>query len=109
VTTPASSSRTSAALAARRASAQTAMERVRQAVARMRRESTPMTVAAVARRANVSRTFIYTNVDARAAIAIAIADVHGREDQFAGMREQSEPSWRERALNAEDALKTART
>ncbi len=42
---------TAAALAARRTSTQAALQRVDDAVARLRREKTPVTTAAVARRA----------------------------------------------------------
>jgi hypothetical protein len=43
--------RTAAALAARRGSSEQRVQRVRHAIERMRREHTPVTVAAVARRA----------------------------------------------------------
>ena len=56
-------------LAARRRSTQAALGRVRDAITRLRREKTQVSVAAVSRRADVSRTFIYGNPDARAAVA----------------------------------------
>ena len=56
-----SAPRTAAALAARRRDTQAALGRVHDAIARLRREKTPISVAAVARRAGVSRTFVYTN------------------------------------------------
>jgi hypothetical protein len=43
--------------------------RVRDAITRLRREETQVSVAAVARRANVSRTFLYDHPDSRAAVA----------------------------------------
>ncbi|WP_245936184.1 hypothetical protein [Streptomyces cahuitamycinicus] len=49
--------RTAAALAARRRKTEAAPERVHQAIARLRREKAQISVAAVARRAGVSRTF----------------------------------------------------
>ena len=64
--------RTAAALAARRRNTQAALERVHEAITRLRRDKTPVTVAAVARRADVSRTFLYTNPDAKTAVAEAI-------------------------------------
>ena len=64
---------TEAALAARRRSTEAALGRVRDAIARLRREKTQVSVAAVSRRADVSRTFLYSNPDARAAVAAAIA------------------------------------
>jgi chromosome segregation ATPase len=99
---------TAAALAARRTSTQAALGRVHDSLARMRREKTLVTVAAVARRASVSRTFLYSNPDARTAIADATTDSGLRQagDRAAQDTEQ-EATWRERALNAEDALKAA--
>lgn len=101
---------TAAALRARRTTAQAAHQRVRHTLAQMRREKTPITVAAVARRANVSRTFLYTNPDARAAIADAAAG-NGlqRTADLAAQDAEQEATWRERAINAEDALKVAHT
>ena len=64
---------TEAALAARRRSTEAALGRVRDAITRLRREKTQVSVAAVSRRADVSRTFLYGNPDARAAVADAIA------------------------------------
>jgi hypothetical protein len=100
---------TAAALEARRASAQAALQRVHDTLTRMRREKTPITIAAVGRRASVSRTFLYSNPDARTAVADAAAASGLR--QAAGLAAQDtaqEATWRERALNAEGALKAAR-
>jgi len=108
MTTVPAGPRTSAALAARQRSTETALGRVRDAITRLRREKTRISVAAVSRRANVSRTFLYNNPDARAAIATAMAEAgehHARV--LAGQDEERETTWRERALNAEDALKAA--
>jgi hypothetical protein len=97
-----------AALAARHRSTQTALGRVHDAISRLRREKTPISVAAVSRRADVSRTFLYENPEARSAVAAAIADADERRGQaLAEQHEQHEATWRERALNAEDALKVA--
>lgn len=99
---------TAAALAARRASTQAALQRVEDAVARLKREKAPVTIAAVARRARVSRTFLYGNLQARAAVAGAAAHHGTRPAQdLAAQDARQEASWRERALNAEDALKAA--
>jgi len=74
----------------------------------VRREKTPVTVAAVSRRAGVSRTFLYTNPQARALLAAATADARADKAQdLAGRDAGQEAAWRERALNAEDALKAA--
>ena len=88
---------------------QAAIGRVHDAITRLRREKTPVSVAAVARRADVSRTFLYDNPEARAAVAAAIG--RDRRAPRAAARRPGRPSseatWRERALNAEDALKAA--
>jgi hypothetical protein len=99
---------TAAAVAARRNNTQAALARVRDALARMRREKTPVTVAAVSRRAAVSRTFLYSNPQARAVLADTTTDARTRtaQDQ-ADLDAGQEATWRERALNAEDALKAA--
>jgi chromosome segregation ATPase len=100
--------RTAAAVAARRSSTQAALAQVRDVLARMRREKTPVTVAAVSRRAGVSRTFLCSNPEARALLADATADTRARTAQDLADRDAGqEAAWRERALNAEDALKTA--
>jgi ribosomal protein L9 len=100
--------RTAAALAARHRDTQAALGRVRDTIARLRRDKTPVSVAVVARRAGVSRTFLYTNGDAKRAVAEAI---RGSGDQRSRLLAESDDSreatWRERALNAEDALKAA--
>jgi chromosome segregation ATPase len=101
-------SRTAAALAARRRDTQDAIGRVNDAIARLRREKTPVSVAAVARRAGVSRTFLYTNQDAKTAVAAAIrATTDKRRQLLADSDDSLDATWRERALNAEDGLKAA--
>lgn len=101
-------SRTAAALAARRRDTQDAIGRVNDAIARLRREKTPVSVAAVARRAGVSRTFLYTNQDAKTAVAAAIrATTDRRRQMLADSDDSGDATWRERALNAEDGLKAA--
>jgi uncharacterized protein DUF6262 len=103
-----SAPRTAAALAARRRDTQTALGRVHDAIATLRREKSPVSVAAVARRAAVSRTFLYTNPDARTAVANAIREVADQRSRLLAETDDSrEATWRERALNAEDALKAA--
>jgi chromosome segregation ATPase len=108
VSTPATPPQTAAAIAARRARTTQMLQRVRSSVQRMRREKTPVTYQAVARRAGVSRTFLYQNPDARALVAEAAAQVTGRRaHEQADQADQQEASWRKRALNTEDALRTA--
>ena len=80
------------------------------AITRLRREKTQVSVAAVARRAHVSRTFLYDHPDARAAVAAAMAEAGERQTQMVTDQDEArEATWRERTLNAEDALKAAHT
>ena len=103
-----SAPRTAAALAARHRDTQAALGRVHEAIARLRREKTPVSAAAVARRAGVSRTFVYTNPDAKTAVAKAVRETADqRRRLLADTDDSREATWRERALNAEDALKGA--
>ena len=98
--------RTAAALAARRRDTQAALERVHEAITRLRRDKTPLTVAAVAHRADVSRTFLYTNSDAKTAVAEAIRETAANETasktsratavRRAGANVRSTPSTRSR-------------
>jgi hypothetical protein len=97
---------TEAALAARRRSTEAALARVRDAITRLRREKARVSVAAVSRRAGVSRTFLYGNPGARAAVAGAIAQAGEQRTRILDASDgEREATWRERALNAEDALK----
>ncbi|MFJ6141244.1 DUF6262 family protein [Kitasatospora sp. NPDC092286] len=100
--------RTAAALAARHRGTQDALTRVHDAIARLRREKARISVAAVARRADVSRTFLYDNPEARAAVATAMTEAGERRSQMlAEQDDDREATWRERALNAEEGLKAA--
>ncbi|MFD9321473.1 DUF6262 family protein [Streptomyces sp. NPDC060053] len=102
--------RTAAALASRRRRTEAAIQRVHDAITRLRREKAQVSVAAVARHADVSRTFLYDNPEARAAVATAMAETGERRVQLlADQADEREATWRERALNAEDALKAANT
>jgi hypothetical protein len=106
----ATGARTDAAIEARRRRSQAAVQRVHDALTDLRRDNTKLTVASVARRANVSRTFVYDNPQARAAVAAALAAASERHGQLnLTQSDAKEAVWRERALNAEDGLKTART
>ncbi|MEV5720540.1 DUF6262 family protein [Amycolatopsis mediterranei] len=107
-TTIVSEPRTAAAQAARRRNTQAAPGRVQDAISWLRREKIPVSVAAVSRRADVSRTFLYENPEARATVATALAETGEQRRQLAADRDnQQETTWRERALNAEDAHKAA--
>lgn len=102
--------RTAAAIQTRRLDTEHKLTRVREAITVLRRQKAPITSAALVRRAGVSRTFLYENTDARALVADAITHATGQRvrDQIEQDAEQ-EASWRERALNAENALKAAHT
>ncbi|RYE42347.1 MAG: hypothetical protein EOP24_33055 [Hyphomicrobiales bacterium] len=102
--------RTAAALASRRRATHAAVDRVHDAIARLHRERTPVSTAAVARHARVSRTFLYTNPAARTAVDAAKAGAGEQHHQHrTDFDTRQEASWRERALNAENGLKTANT
>lgn len=102
------SPRTAAALQARRATTDDMVERVTQVLRQMRRERVGVTVAAVARRAGVSRTFLYQNEQARGLVkagsGAAATDEAARDAAEAAA---VEASWRERAMNAEHELRRA--
>ncbi|MDV7195207.1 MULTISPECIES: DUF6262 family protein [Mycobacteriaceae] len=99
------SSRTAAALQSRRTAAAAMVERVHDALRHMKREQMDITAAAVARRANVSRTFLYQNAAARQGVAEAIAETTDRHARAQSERDkQTAATWRERALNAEEQL-----
>jgi len=97
--------RTQAAIQARRSNTEQMLQRVRGTLRQMRRDHVAIQTAAVARRADVSRTFLYQNNEARKLLAGAAADgaASARSRPDSG---QASP-WKDRALNAEDALKTA--
>ncbi|MDG4834122.1 DUF6262 family protein [Solwaraspora sp. WMMD1047] len=103
-----SSQRIDAAIAARRRTTSSMLDRVRAVLHDMRRERSPVTVSAVQRRANVSRTFLYQNTDARRLIRETATEANAQRSQTqAAAAAATEAAWRERALNAEDGLKTA--
>jgi predicted nucleic acid-binding Zn-ribbon protein len=82
------------------------LDRIRTTSGLMVRDHTKVTFAAVARDAGVSRTFLYQNLEARRLVEAAVAATPGRYAQIrADQATQVEAAWRERALNAEDALR----
>ncbi|MFD7670153.1 DUF6262 family protein [Streptomyces anulatus] len=97
--------RTAAAVAARRRTADLMVERVRGALTQIRRERAKVTFAAVARRADVSRTFLYQNDTARRLVETAAAEAAGQTGAGKAAQTALEATWRERALNAEETLK----
>jgi hypothetical protein len=95
-------------LAARRRATQDAIGRVHHAIGRLRGEKVHISVVGVARRAGASRSFLYANPEARAAIATAVAEAgEHRSRRLADQDDERRATWRERALNAEDALEAA--
>jgi hypothetical protein len=93
-------------LAARHRHTQAALSRIQDTITRLRRQKSPISVAAIARHAGVSRTFLYTNPNAKTAVAKAIRETADqRRRLIADTDDSREATWRERALNAEDALK----
>jgi hypothetical protein len=108
-TTATTPPRTAAALASRRRDSRAALDRVHTAIAHLQRQHTLVTVAAVARHARVSRTFLYTNPDARTALDTTKHQATQHRPDTGRTGDPREASWRERALNAEAALKNANT
>lgn len=101
-------SRTIAANQARRQNTQAKLDQLQETVQAMRREGCRITYPAVAQRSGVSRTFLYQNAEAKALMTTAVAGAGDSCSQaLADHAAQLEASWRQRALNAEDALKTA--
>jgi chromosome segregation ATPase len=99
--------RTDAAIQARRQATQEMLERLKSALADMTRNQAPASVAALARTARVSRTFLYQNQQARALIEQANRTQGPRRGTAANGCRRTQPAWKERALNAEDALAQA--
>ncbi|NJP33746.1 DUF6262 family protein [Micromonospora thermarum] len=102
--------RTMAANHARQQSTRDKLDRIEATLRTMRRERTTITYPAVARRAGVSRTFLYQNPDAKKLVTTAIAASGDQRRQTqAAADAHIEASWHQRALNAEDALKATYT
>lgn len=100
--------RTAAAIRARSENTEQMLHRVRDAITALHRQKMPISLAAIARRAGVSRTFLYENPDARSLATTAVDRQAGqRSSRHAKEDQKLEASWRERALNAEDALTAA--
>ncbi|NBE51993.1 DUF6262 family protein [Streptomyces boluensis] len=102
--------RTAQALKARRERSQQKLQHVGEALGRMLKTRTSITVAAVAREAGVSRTFLYEHAEAADLVEKAILKASGRRAQDRHAAQTAiDAAWRERALNAEEALKAAQT
>ena len=97
------------AIDARRRTAAAKVTAVEQAVKTLGRAGAPITRAGIAQLAGVSRSFTYENDKARAMITEAQARTQARvTDRVETMTAQQEASWRERALNGEDQIRTLR-
>jgi Family of unknown function (DUF6262) len=104
----AATERTSAANQARRSQTEHKLADVSAAISQLQRARIPITYAAIAARAGVSRTFLYDNPEARQLLADATRGA--REERLARAEAHDsewEASWRARALNAEAALRAA--
>jgi chromosome segregation ATPase len=100
--------RTAAAIESRRQNTQAMLQRVQDAISALRRQKKPITYTAVARLAEVSRTFLYENTDARSLVAEATTHTARQRGQARADHDaEQDIIWRERAFNAEDALKAA--
>jgi chromosome segregation ATPase len=106
MTTTGEDPRTAAAIESRRASIAAMIQRVDQALQQMRREHATITPASAARRAGVSRSFLYQNAEARALVTAAAAG-HAKDASIRAAAPAEAGPWRERALNAESELKRA--
>jgi hypothetical protein len=96
---------TAAATAARRRQSQDKLTQVEKAISQLKRERGRLSVRGIAARAGVSVAFCYENPQARALVQEAVVDARRRRDASARQEhDRIEASWRERALNAEDAL-----
>ncbi|MGX1886463.1 DUF6262 family protein [Streptomyces sp. NPDC055287] len=102
-----SAQHTAPALRARSQKTEASLVRIKSVVDQLAKSGGPITVAAVARQADVSRTFLYEHAEARNVVAEAILRARGlRAQTDQAQREVVEASWRERALNTEEALRT---
>lgn len=94
------------AIEARRRTAAGKVTAVEKAVKTLGRTGAPITRAGVAQLARVSRSFTYENDKARAMITQAQARTQARVTDRVETTAQQEASWRERAHNAEDQIRT---
>ncbi|MFJ9012825.1 DUF6262 family protein, partial [Streptomyces canus] len=95
----ASPHRTAQALKARSQKTEASLLRIKRAVDQLAKSGSPVTVAAVARQADVSRTFLYEHTEARTIVTQATLRARGlRAQTDQAQRDAVEASWRERAL-----------
>jgi small-conductance mechanosensitive channel len=95
------------AIDARQRDAAAKLAAVRRAVNTVGRTGTPVTRSDIARLAGVSRSFTYQNQTANTVISSAQARSRTRQaGRVQAVTAQQEASWRERALNAEDQIRS---
>ncbi|MEV4112745.1 DUF6262 family protein [Nonomuraea sp. NPDC049695] len=94
-------------IAARRGRTNQMLKRVRDTLSQMRRDRMEIELAVVARRADVSRTFLYTNNQAQQLLAEAKTDATATSSPSPTRPADATGSWKDRALNAEDAPRAA--
>ncbi|MGW1974207.1 DUF6262 family protein [Streptomyces sp. NPDC001889] len=95
-------------MSVRRQKTAAGLARIKDVLDQMIKTRAPITMAAVARTADVSRRFLYEHGGARALVEEAMNQAVGRRVQDRQtVQAELEASWRERALNTEAALKTA--
>jgi D-mannonate dehydratase len=97
----------SQAIAARQREADAKLAAVRNAIKTLARIGAPVTRAGIAALAGVSRSFTYQNDTANTLITTAQQRSHTRQINLVdAMTAQQEVSWRERALNAEEQIRS---
>ncbi|MFJ3037134.1 MULTISPECIES: DUF6262 family protein [Streptomyces] len=106
MSTPVPVPRAAVALAPRERRVKDMLQRIEATVAELRHRHTAVTFQVVARTAGVSRTFLYENPEARKLIEVARERGEGASRPERHHGSEAETAWRERALNAEDRLKT---
>ncbi len=99
--------RTEAAIQARKNTTELMLQRVRTTLKQMRHDHMEIEFTAVARRAEVSRTFLYQNDEAKRLLAEARAGTTATASLNRSRPADLAGPWKDRALNAEDALKAA--
>ncbi|CAL2069202.1 conserved protein of unknown function [Streptomyces murinus] len=93
------------ALRARSQKTQASLVRIKSVVDQLAKCGGPITVAAVARQVDVSRTFLYEHTEARTIVTEATLRARGlRAQTDQDQRDALEAAWHERALNTEEAL-----
>lgn len=99
--------RTQSTIKTRRGRTEQMLKRVRDTLTQMRHDHREIELAVVARRADVSHTFLYTNQQAQQLPAEAKADAPATPPPRRTRPANSAGPWKDRALNAEEGLRAA--